>query len=61
MSNLSAKELAGVNELLAGETQLIKKFQMLSESSSDPELKEKFSQISNMHQQHFDAIYQYLQ
>ncbi|MGL4738302.1 MAG: ferritin-like domain-containing protein [Cellulosilyticaceae bacterium] len=61
MSNLSAKELSAVNELLAGETQFIKKFQMLSESSTDPELKEKFSQISQMHQGHFDAMYQYLQ
>lgn len=60
MPNLSEKELMAVNELLAGEDQFIKKFTMLSESSTDPALKEKFANIAGQHQQHFNEIYEYL-
>ncbi|MGL6173097.1 MAG: hypothetical protein ACRC1P_00600 [Cellulosilyticaceae bacterium] len=61
MPNLSEKELMAVNELLSGEEQFIKKFNMLAESSTDPVLKEKFTHIASQHQQHFNAIYQHLQ
>lgn len=61
MPNLSEKELMAVNELLSGEEQFVKKFNMLSEASTDAVLKEKFANIASQHQQHFNAIYQYLQ
>ena len=60
MNTLSEKELSTINDLLAGEAQEVKKFQMLSDSSTDPELKQKFKNISNLHQQHFNSIYKFL-
>lgn len=57
MANLTAKELSSMNDLLDGEEQLVKKFQMLANSTNDQELKQIFSSISQKHQQHFDAIY----
>ena len=57
MANLTAKELSSMNDLLDGEEQLVKKFQMLANSTNDQELKQTFSSISQKHQQPFDAIY----
>lgn len=61
MANLTEKELSSMNDLLNGEEQLVKKFQMLANSTNDPELKQTFSSISQKHQQHFNAIYAKLQ
>ncbi len=61
MAQLTAKELSAINELLTGEAHLVKKFQLLADSTTNPELKSKFSDISNKHQQHFNSIYEYLQ
>lgn len=61
MSNLTEKELSAMNDLLDGESQLVKKFQMLSNSTSDPELKQTFSSIAQKHQQHFNSVYAKLQ
>lgn len=61
MANLTEKELSSMNDLLNGEEQLVKKFQMLANSTNDTELKQTFSSISQKHQQHFNAIYAKLQ
>lgn len=61
MAQLSAKELSGLQDLLSGEELLIKKFKMLSETTSDPELKQQFLSISQRHQSHYDAMYSQLQ
>lgn len=61
MTNLTEKELSAINDLLDGESELVKKFQMLSNSTNDPELKQTFSNISQKHQQHFNAVYAKLQ
>lgn len=60
MAQLTAKELSAINELLAGEAHLVKKFQSLADSTSNTELKTKFTDISSKHQQHFNSIYEYL-
>ena len=57
MANLSEKELSGLQDLLSGEELLIKKFQLLSDATDDPELKQEFTDISNKHQNHFDTMY----
>lgn len=57
MNQLSDKELSALNDMLSGEELLIKKFQMLAEHSSDAKVKEKFTQISNEHKEHFRALY----
>jgi hypothetical protein len=61
MSNLTEKELMAMNDLLDGESELVKKFQMLSNSTNDPELKQTFTSISQKHQQHFNSVYAKLQ
>lgn len=60
MAQLTAKELSAINDLLAGESHLVKEFQFLADSTSNAELKAKFTDISNKHQQHFNAIYEHL-
>lgn len=60
MNQLSDKELSALNDLLSEEELLIKKFQMLSEHSSDAEVKSKFQEISNEHKEHFRSLYSQL-
>lgn len=57
MDQISEKELSALNDLLSGEELLIKKFQMLSQHSDDGEIKAKFMEISNKHQEHFNNLY----
>lgn len=54
MSQLTAKELSSFQDLLSGEELLIKKFKMLSDATTDMELKAQFTEIANRHQQHFN-------
>ena len=57
MEQLSEKELMALNELLNEEELLVKKFQMLSQHSQDTEVKAKFTEIANRHQEHFKNLY----
>ena len=57
MAQLSEKELSALNDLLADEQLLTKKFSMLAKQTNDSEIQQKFEQIS---QQHFNALYEYL-
>lgn len=57
MSQLSEKELASIQEILADEDLLVKKFQMLAEHAQDEQLKSKMLEISDKHQKHFNQIY----
>ena len=57
MSQLSEKELSCIQELLADEDLLVKKFQMLAEHATDHKLKSKMKRISDMHQGHLNQLY----
>ena len=57
MNQLSEKELMALNELLDGEELLVKKFQLLSQQTQDPEVKAKFTEIAGKHQEHFQSLY----
>lgn len=57
MTQLSEKELSSLHDLLSEEELLIKKFKMLAEQASDQEIKNKFEEISNKHQGHFNSLY----
>ena len=46
--------------LLGEEELLIKKFKMLANHAEDEEIKDKFEQISERHQKHFDSLYKQL-
>ena len=60
MVQLSEKELATLNDLLADEELLTKKFKMLANETQDQEIKQKYERISAQHQGHFNALYAYL-
>ena len=60
MAQLSEKELSALNDLLADEELLTKKFAMLAKQTDDMEIQQKFGQISQQHQGHFNALYEYL-
>ena len=55
MAQLSEKELSALNDLLADEELLTKKFSMLAKQTDDMEIKQKFERISQQHQGHFNA------
>lgn len=57
MTTLSEKELSSIQELLADEDLLVKKFKMLAEHTEDAALKAKMTEISNKHQGHLNELY----
>lgn len=57
MSQLSEKELSSIQELLADEDLLVKKFQMLAEHATDEKVKSKMLEISKKHQEHLNELY----
>ena len=57
MSQLSEKELASIQELLADEDLLVKKFKMLAEHATDEKLRTKMMEISEKHQGHLNELY----
>lgn len=60
MAQLSEKELSALNDLLADEELLTRKFSMLAKQTDDMEIKQKYEQISQQHQEHFNSLYDYL-
>ena len=57
MAQLSEKELSSIQELLADEDLLVKKFKMLAEHAQDENVKSKMLEISDKHQGHFNELY----
>ncbi len=57
MAHLSEKELSFVKDLLSEEDLLVKKFKMLADQATSMEVKEKMTEISNKHQEHFNKLY----
>ena len=57
MAQLSEKELSSIQELLADEDLLVKKFQMLAGHAQDEKVKSKMMEISNKHQEHLNELY----
>ena len=61
MVQLTGKELSAIQDLLTDEELLVKKFKMLASQTDDTEIKEKYENISRQHQNHYNALYAYLQ
>lgn len=57
MTQLSEKELSSIKDLLSEEDLLVKKFKMLAEYAETSELKDKMTNISDKHQEHFNQLY----
>lgn len=60
MAQLSEKELASLQDLLADEDLLVKKFKMLAEHATDETVKSKMLEISDKHQKHLNELYSHL-
>lgn len=60
MAQLSEKELSSIQELLADEDLLVKKFKMLAEHATDENVKSKMLEISSKHQSHLNELYSHL-
>ena len=60
MANLSAKELSAIQDHLGVEQNLIKKYNMFAQASSDECIRTKFEQIASRHQQHYHTLLSHL-
>ncbi|WP_312645226.1 spore coat protein [Hydrogenoanaerobacterium sp.] len=56
MANLTSKELSAIEDQLSVEQNLIKKYKMYSQASTDPQLKAKCEQVAAKHQDHFNKL-----
>lgn len=56
MANLTAKELVSIEDQLAGEQVLIKKYKIYAEASTDPQIRTKCEQIASKHQNHYNRL-----
>ncbi len=57
MAELSEKELSSIKDLLSEEELLVKKFKMLAEHAETAEVRDKMTNISMQHQEHFNELY----
>ena len=56
MANLTAKELSSIQDQLAYEENVIKKYKMYAQNSQDPAIKNTCEQIAQKHQSHFATL-----
>ncbi len=60
MANLTAKELSALEDQLAGEEILVKKYTAFAEQCTDNALKAKCNSIANTHRKHYNTLLGYL-
>ena len=60
MTNLTAKELSGIEDQLKCEQNLILKCEMYAENTHDAALKTKFEEVAQKHRQHYSSLYSLL-
>ena len=60
MGTITVKELTDVDEMLTREEVLVKKYATFSGMFTDPQLKQKFEQVSARHQDHINRLLSYL-
>ena len=56
MSQITAKELGGISDLLSMEQNLVSKCRQYAMETTDTVLKEKYEEIASTHQHHFDEL-----
>ncbi len=61
MPNISSKELSAIEDQLSEERLLIKKYESEAAAMSDPTLKQKYSRYAQMHREHYNRLFSYLQ
>jgi hypothetical protein len=56
MADLTAKELSSIQDQLAYEENVIKKFKMYAQNSQDPSIRNTCEEIAKKHQGHFTTL-----
>ena len=57
MAEITTKELSSLSDLLGAEQLVINKYQSYACMTSDMALKNKYQQMAQKHQQHFETLY----
>lgn len=60
MANLTAKELSAIEDTLGVEQNIIKKYTMYAQTSTDSCIKTKCEQIASKHQNHYNTLMSHL-
>ena len=60
MANLTSKELTALGDQLNFEQILVAKYRSMASGCCDANLKNKFENIANTHQQHFNTMKNFL-
>lgn len=60
MANLTTKELSAIEDQLSVEQNLVKKYKMYAQQSTDPQLKTKCEQVAAQHQAHYSRLLSHL-
>ena len=57
MAQITSKELQGLSDQLSLEQNLVAKFKAYASVTNDAALKDKYEQIAQKHQRHYDELY----
>ena len=57
MTQITAKELSALSDLLTMEENLVAKYKCYASEATDATLKNRYEQIAQRHQRHFDELY----
>lgn len=60
MANLTTKELSAIEDQLAQEEILVKKYKLMSEQCTDPAIKNQMETFSSKHQSHYNKLLSFL-
>ena len=60
MAQITTKELGAIGDALAVEENLIGKYQYYASVTTDTALKNKFENMANRHQHHYDELYSHI-
>lgn len=60
MAQITTKELGAIGDALAVEETLISKYRYYASVTDDAALKNKYEQIADRHQHHFDELYSHV-
>ena len=60
MSQITTKELSAIGDGLMHEQNMIAKYQFYASTETDGNLKNKYEQIAQAHQRHYDELYSQL-
>lgn len=57
MAQITEKELSAISDLLTMEQNLVAKYKAYASTATEPALKDRYEQIAQNHQRHFDELY----